>query len=153
MKYKGTLIAVSDMEKSKVFYKEILGLQVVDDFGANVMLEGGIFLQTIDTWKNFIFTDKIKLPNNACELYFEEEQMDKFLIHLEKSNINYVHKPMEHRWGQRAVRFYDLDDHIIEVGEKISSVVKGFYNQGMSFENIAKRMDVSINYVRRCLDE
>ena len=50
MKYTGTLIAVSDMERRKQFYQEVLGLKVIADFGANVTLEGGLFLQTLETW-------------------------------------------------------------------------------------------------------
>jgi len=50
MKYAGTLIAVKDMEISKRFYHDVLGLDVAADFGANVMLDGGIFLQTLDSW-------------------------------------------------------------------------------------------------------
>ena len=46
MKYNGVLIVVSDMENSRRFYSDVLGLKVVEDFGANVTLEGGIFLQT-----------------------------------------------------------------------------------------------------------
>ena len=41
MKYNGVLIAVSDMENSRRFYSDVLGLKVVEDFGANVTLEGG----------------------------------------------------------------------------------------------------------------
>ena len=50
MKYTGTLIAVTDMEKSKAFYRDVLGLAVTADFGANVTLEGGVVLQTMETW-------------------------------------------------------------------------------------------------------
>ena len=50
MKYTGTLIAVFDMEKSIKFYQDVLGLKVIADFGANVTLEGGVFLQTLETW-------------------------------------------------------------------------------------------------------
>lgn len=46
MKFKNPLLVVSDMEKSKTFYKEVLGLRVTMDFGANVTLTGGICLQT-----------------------------------------------------------------------------------------------------------
>ena len=52
--YKGTLIAVKNMEESKKFYHDILGMNVEGDFGANVQLEGGLFLQTLDTWSYFI---------------------------------------------------------------------------------------------------
>ena len=53
MKYKGTLIAVKDMEKAKQFYNSVLELEVVMDAGANVELTGGVFLQTADTWIDF----------------------------------------------------------------------------------------------------
>ncbi len=35
MRYTSTLIAVSDIEKSKEFYHDVLGLDVIADFGAN----------------------------------------------------------------------------------------------------------------------
>ena len=50
MKYTGTLIAVKDMEKSKQFYHDVLGMEVAADFGANVTLTGGLVLQTLETW-------------------------------------------------------------------------------------------------------
>ena len=45
MKLKIPLLAVRDMERSKTFYREVLGLHVVMDFGANVTLTGGLCLQ------------------------------------------------------------------------------------------------------------
>ena len=91
MKYISTLIAVADIEKSKKWYADVLGLEVVADFGTNVTLTGGVVLQTLDTWKEIIRTDNILLPNNACELYFEEESMDTFWKHLKSFDICYVH--------------------------------------------------------------
>jgi catechol 2,3-dioxygenase-like lactoylglutathione lyase family enzyme len=151
MKYTSTLIAVTDMEKSKLFYHDVLGLNVTVDFGANVTLDGGIALQTLDTWKGFIQNDNVLLGNNASELYFEEDDMDAFLAHLATKNIVYVHQPLEHGWGQRVVRFHDPDKHIIEVGENMVMVVKRFADRGMTDEQVAARMDVPVNYVRECL--
>ena len=154
MKYMGTLIAVKDIEKAKRFYHDILGLKVVGDFGANVLLTGGIFLQTAETWKNFIHKqdEEILFKNNAIELYFEENDIDLFMKRLEDfNNISYVHPLIEHRWGQRAVRFYDLDNHIIEVAENIDMVVQRFINSGLSIEETAVRMDVSVDYVKLSL--
>ena len=56
MKYTGTLIAVKDMEKSKQFYHDVLGMEVAADFGANVTLTGGLVLQTLETWHSSIRT-------------------------------------------------------------------------------------------------
>ena len=48
------LITVTDMDRSKAFYHDLLGLNVEVDFGANVTLTGGIALQTADTWTGLI---------------------------------------------------------------------------------------------------
>jgi catechol 2,3-dioxygenase-like lactoylglutathione lyase family enzyme len=153
MKYTSTLIAVSDMEKSRQFYHDVLGMNVVADFGANVTLNGGIVLQTLDTWISFIRTDKVVLPNNAGELYFEEEDLDAFLENLKQFDICYVHPLFEHRWGQRVVRFYDPDKHIIEVGEKLDTVILRFMEQGLSAEETAIRMDIPLDFVTACLEK
>jgi len=153
MKYISTLIAVRDMDISKQFYHDVLGLNVVADFGANVTLDGGVVLQTLDTWKSFIRTDSITLPNNAGELYFEENDMGTFCKHLKTFDICYVHELFEHSWGQRVVRFYDPDKHIIEVGEKLDTVVLRFIEQGLSAEETAARMDIPLDFVLSCLGE
>ena len=150
MKYTSTLIAVKDMVKSKQFYHDVLGLNVVADFGTNVTLDGGIVLQTLNTWKSFIGTDHILLPNNASELYFEKDDMDAFCNHLKSFEICYVHELFEHRWGQRVIRFYDPDQHIIEVGEKLDAVILRFQKQGLSAEETATRMDIPIDFVMSC---
>lgn len=153
MKYTSTLIAVADMEKSKQFYHDVLGLDVIADFGDNVTLDGGIALQTMNTWKTFIRTDNVVLQNNAGELYFEEEDMDIFCNHLKKFDICYVHPLFEHRWGQRVVRFYDPDKHIIEVGEKLDAVILRFMEQGLLAEETAIRMDIPFDFVKACLNK
>ena len=153
MKYTSTLIAVSDIEKSKQFYHDVLGMIVVADFGANVTMDGGLVLQTLDTWTPFIRTDKVVLPNNAGELYFEEENIDAFCDHLKSFDISYVHPLFEHRWGQRVIRFYDPDKHIIEVGEKLDAVILRFMKQGLSAEETAIRMDIPVDIVTACLEK
>lgn len=151
--YKGTLIAVKDIEKSKQFYRDILNMTVAGDFGANVQLDGGLFLQTLDSWKGFIGGKEIGLGNNAGELYFEVDDIDAFCQNLQVHQVEYVHELLEHRWGQRVVRFYDPDRHIIEVAEDIAIVVKRFYDSGMSEEQVAVRMDVPVDYVKACLKQ
>ena len=154
MKYTSTLISVRDMDKAKRFYKDLLGLDVILDFGANVTLTGGIALQTLDTWKEFIHkpVEDIVFGSNAYEIYFEEDDMDSFAEKLNNfKDIEYIHPLFEHSWGQRVVRFYDLDKHIIEVGENMVIVVKRFINSGLSIEKTAARMSVPIEYIKECL--
>ena len=153
MKFTGTLIAVKDIEASKRFYNDVLGLNVVADFGANVTLEGGVVLQTLETWRQFIRTDDVVFQNNAGELYFEVDNLDAFCEHLKSFNICYVHELHEHPWGQRVIRFYDLDKHIIEVAEKLETVIFRFMKQGLSAEETAARMNIPVDFVKSCLNK
>ena len=90
---------------SKAFYREVLGLHVVMDFGANVTLTGGLCLQTLDTWADFLgkTAEEIRFSGSDSEVYFEEDDFDGFLARLAACpDIAYVHPPLEHRWGQRG---------------------------------------------------
>ena len=150
MKLKNPMLVVSDIDKSVEFYKNVLGLRVVMDFGANKVLTGGLALQTIETYKDFIGTSDIHFGSNNFEVYFEEDDFDKFVKRLEENDIDYVHPIKEHSWGQRVVRFYDLDKHIIEVGENMKAVCKRFLDSGMTAEQVAQRMDVPMKFVVGC---
>ena len=155
MNYKGTLIAVKDIAKAKAFYKSVLDLDVVMDAGANVELTGGVFLQTVDSWANFIHKLKSEIIffNNAIELYFETDDIDDVVEKLEAfADTEYIHPIIEHSWGQRAVRFYDLDYHIIEVAENMAMVVKKFIGSGLTIEQTAMRMDVDVGYIKSVLE-
>lgn len=155
MKFSNPLVVVSNMERSMRFYNKVLDLEVVVDFGANVTLTGGIALQTKDTWSTFIHKQdsEIVFGGNVVELYFEEDDFDGFIQKMNDiADINYVHPMVEHSWGQRVVRFYDPDKHIIEVGENMIMVVRRFLNSGLSIEETAIRMDVPVNYVKSCLE-
>jgi lactoylglutathione lyase len=152
MKLKNTLLAVADMERSLTFYETVLGLQVVLDFGANKTLTGGLCLQTLETWIGFLETDRVAFGGNDAELYFEEDRFDGFVRRLESLEIQYVHPVKEHPWGQRVVRFYDPDRHIIEVGENMRAVCRRFLGSGLTPEETAARMDVPVEYVRECAE-
>ena len=64
---------------------------------------------------------------------------------------SYLGDIIEHSWGQRVIRFYDLDGHIIEVGEDMKMVVNRFLSSGMDMEEVSARMDVSIADLTRLL--
>lgn len=151
MKFKNPMLVVSDLERSKEFYGEVLGLRVRADFGANITLTGGVSLQTEETWLEFIGAAKgsIAYGGRVSELYFEEDDFDAFAERLAAlGSIDYVHPVQEHAWGQRVVRFLDPDGHIIEVGENLKTVCRRFLDSGMSLEETARRMDVPEKFVR-----
>jgi catechol 2,3-dioxygenase-like lactoylglutathione lyase family enzyme len=117
MKLKNILIVVKDIEKSKQFYHDLFGLEMLLDNDGNMILTEGLVLQDVKIWREFLGKDIIQ-QNNSCELYFEEQDIEAFVEKLEKlyPSIQYVNRLMTHSWGQRVIRFYDLDGNLIEVG-------------------------------------
>ena len=151
MKMKNTLLAVTDMDKSVEFYKKVLGLRVIMDFGANKTLTGGLVLQTLETWQEFIGTENVAFGSSSFEIYFEEDNFDQFAEKLKICDVEYVHPVKEHSWGQRVVRIYDPDKHIIEIGENLKAVCRRFLDSGMTPEQVAVQMDVPMKFVNACM--
>lgn len=116
MRLKNVLIVVKDIEKSRKFYHDLFGLDVVVNNDGSMILTEGLVLQDETIWKRFLGKDVIP-ENNSCELYFEEHNIEAFAEKLEKLylEIRYVNKLLTHDWGQKAIRFYDLDGNLIEV--------------------------------------
>ena len=150
MKFKCTLLAVTDMEKSIEFYEEVIGDRIALNFGENVQFEGGYALQEMKKWKAMIHTENVRRKNNAVELYFEEENFDGFIGYLKEfPEIKYLHGVEEMPWGQRIVRFYDPDLHIIEVGEAMDAVIRKMLKSGMTVEQVSEKSQYPIEYVKR----
>ena len=126
MKYSCTVISVSDIHAARKFYEDLFGLEVFQDYGKNIAFTCGFALQ---------------------------QDFDGFLNKLKKyPHIKCLGDMIEHSWGQRVIRFYDLDGHIIEVGEDMKMVVNRFLASGMDMEEVSAKMDVSIADLTRLLN-
>ena len=120
MRLKNILIVVKDIEKSRKFYHDLFDMDLVLDNDGNMILTEGLVLQDDKIWNAFLDRDIIS-KSNSCELYFEEQDIDSFVEKLERlyPSIEYVNHLMTHSWGQRVIRFYDLDGNLIEVGTPV----------------------------------
>lgn len=132
MKYCGSLYVIKDSEKTKAFYKEILGLRVITDFGANFVLTGGISFQTLDSWQNFIekSTDDIHLNANNGEMYFESEDLDDFIKRLDsRDDIEYVHPLKTHDWDKEVFVFMTQIIILLKSVKLYQMFAKGLLNK------------------------
>ena len=118
MKLKNVLIVVKDIESSKQFYKELFGLDVILDQEGNAILTEGLVLQESKVWEETL-GQKVVWKNHASELYFEETDLELFLEKLQKyeREIQILSRPEAAEGARRAVRLYDPDGNMIEVGE------------------------------------
>lgn len=155
MRFGCPIIAVKDISISRDFYEIVLRQKIDLDLGANVFFKDGDSGFAIQSdYAGLVNTEgfNIAYKGNDHELYFEEENFDEFSNHLNQfDNIIYLHMAKEYSWGQRAIRFYDPDFHVIEVSESMGSVFNKFYNQGMSINEVAERTAHPVEFVRKYL--
>lgn len=148
MKYMSPLISVSDMQKSLEFYRVVMGQSVGMDMGTNVTLTCGLAMQS--NYAELVGLDpkdEVK-RSHSFELYFEENDFDAFVEKLASMpEVERVHDVKEYPWGQRVIRIYDPDKHIIEVGENMDIVVERFFRRGMTAEEVQARTGYPLEYV------
>jgi hypothetical protein len=154
MKFICPLIVVNDIEVSKAFYETVLEQEVAYDFGENVAFAGGFSIHLKSHFAGLLdlSAGDITPKSNDSELYFEEEDLDSFLDRLRRTNnLEYIHGIKEQPWGQRVIRFYDPDLHIVEVGESMESVARRFLQSGLTAEETALRISMPVSFVKQCL--
>ena len=131
MRLRNFLIVTDDIERSRQFYHDLFGLNMLVDNDGNMILTEGLVLQDRSIWERFTGRE-VKFENNAAELYFEESDieglsqsvetlendLESFAKKLEElyPDTVYVNRLMTHTWGQKVIRFYDPDGNLIEVG-------------------------------------
>lgn len=153
MKYNCAVISVADINAARKFYEDLFGLEVFQDYGINIAFTCGLALQQDFDWLVHLPKENVLTKSNNMELCFEEQDFDGFLNRLKKyPNVECLGEVIEHSWGQRVIRFYDLDGHIIEVGEDMKIVIKRFLASGMTMEEVSIKMDVSIEDLTKLLN-
>jgi len=138
MKYVCSLIVVESIEKARRLYEKVLNQKVVTDFGENVGFEGGFALHKKDHFELLINGNKVIPGSNTFELYFEDDNLEAIEKILIDEGITFIHLIREQPWRQKVMRFYDYDNNIIEIGERLEHTAYRLHNDGLPIEEIAK---------------
>ena len=151
-----TALFVRDIHKAKDFYINLLGLEVEYDFGTNVALKGGVALWQVK--EDHPIPQKLGVENtlnrssNRFELYFETENLQEVYRTLSEAGVAFLHEVHEEEWGQRTIRFFDPDSHLIEIGEAMPTFLQRLYGQGLTVEEVSEKTGVSGDDIRRLLN-
>ena len=149
MKYQGCLLAVRDISVSKSFYEKVLHQSAVMDIGEHVAFEG-FSLQQGYAELIGAADESVKEGSHNFQLYFEVEDLDKTYAGLKNiSGLQWVHEIKEYPWGQRDIRVYDPDKHIVEIAEDMNTVIRRFFSQGMPAEEVSERTMYPLELVKQ----
>ncbi len=154
------VLFVKDAGLSRKFYTELLKFTVImDNGGANLTFKEGFALWQI--WPENIIpktlgTDNITNKESASrfELCFETENIDQIFATLKENNVEFMHEMNTELWGQRTIRFYDPDRHLIEVGEELSIFLKRIYKEeGENLESTSRRTFMPIDALKHFVEK
>ena len=141
------VLFVRDAKKASEFYTDVLGQTIVSDFGGmNFVFKEGFALWQIDEAN--LIPQKLGADNiynakavNRFELAFETDDIDKVHQELKAAGVTFLHEINTELWGQRNLRFYDPDGHLLEVGEAMHVFCQRIYEEeGRDLEAAARRM-------------
>jgi len=91
-----------------------------------------------------------KKANNA-ELYFETDELETIFQDLKQAAVEFIHAIQEQPWGQRVMRLYDPDGHIVEIGETMEAAVWRLYRQGLSIDRIREKSSMPREFVEQVI--
>src|SRR5512137_2679191 len=113
-----SIIVVEEIARSRRLYEHILHMKVSADFGIyNVGFEGGLSLYQKALFQELISRQVDLDRHNNVALYFEVDDLDALEQEISGNGFEFVHRSREQPWKQRTFRFYDYDQHILEIAE------------------------------------
>ena len=114
-----------DLAATRRFYEGLLGLEVKrvmrrSDRAIAVAYAAGLSIWQIDDVCDMVFGAGSPRPERlGCgnwEFSFETPDLDPLAARLEAAGVRFAQPLRPMAWGQRAMRVYDPDGHIIDIG-------------------------------------
>lgn len=150
--YQSAVLFVEDVARSRQFYEGVLGQTVEMDFGANVGYKGGFAIWQVDSVNQVVFgeADHVTGPlgRDNVELYFEAANLEDVQQALAAAAIPVVQPLHEQPWGQRALRVYDPDRHLVEIAEPMAAVVQRLLKAGQPAATVSERTMMPLEIVQ-----
>ena len=149
MRFVCPLVVVRDIPRSTAFYRDLLAQKIKLDFGENVTFEGDFSIHLETHFRALLGEESrpVSYGSHSSELYFESEDLDGIHDRLVRHGVEFIHHIVEQPWKQRAMRFYDPDHHVIEVGETLGSLVQRLSRAGFSTAQIHQATSLPIEFI------
>ncbi len=144
-------MTVEDIERSKRFYLDIFGQKIREDYGQNVVFEGGFSIHARAHYADLLKGHAVRHGGNNFELYFEHDDLETLQSGLRSAGVEFVHELRTQSWHQRVLRVYDPDKNIIEIGEPLGQVCIRLAGEGKSVEEIGKMTSLDGEYIMNAL--
>jgi hypothetical protein len=123
---------------------------VTEDYGTyNVGFEGGLSMYGKDFFQELINAQGDLGKNHNVALYFEVDNLEDSQRQIAQNGFEFLHKIKEQPWKQRNFRFYDYDNHVLEIAERMVSVYTRLLSEGKTIQEISQLTSVPQDQINR----
>ncbi len=136
------VIFVKDIHASKKFYQDNLNQEIEFDFETNIIFKSKLTLWQITPGHEISTIANSSKNGNTFELCFETESIAENVERIKSTGVKLLHDLKTEPWGQLTIRFFDPDDHLIEIGETLNTFIKRIYKETGSISETAVRTGV-----------
>lgn len=122
VKFANTIVFVKDIEISRQFYADIVGLPVREALDTIVFFENRLVILSAESITHTIFKQDDPAAHESqgrknILVYLESDTLEETYATIKRAGVPIIHGIETQEWGQRVFRFYDPDDHMVEIGE------------------------------------
>jgi lactoylglutathione lyase len=108
-------LLVEDIEASRSFYRDVLGLEVIKDSKGYVELAAGS--QRLALYPRAAFSEFLKVPleSGSSVLSFLVDDLEGVFLEVTGRGAEILTKPAQAPWGRRVAFVLDPDRNVIEL--------------------------------------
>lgn len=154
IRYTSVVLFSDDVPALRDFYRELFDLRIALDLGGLVTFDCGISIWEMVRARTMVYGGREPSPveRPRSELYFETDEIEAFARSL-PDGVRLAHPLETAPWEQRAIRFYDPDGNLVEVGEAMDAVVRRLAAGGLTPEEVAARTWMPPAFVSAALED
>jgi catechol 2,3-dioxygenase-like lactoylglutathione lyase family enzyme len=141
------VIFVKDIHSASNFYIQFLDQEIEFDFGNNILFKSRLSLWQISPQHEIGQITATADQGNAFELCFETADIAGSAEKIKSAGVRLLHDVKTEPWGQQTIRFFDPDNHLIEIGETMQTFICRIYKETGSVEKTAKQTGVSADLI------